>query len=178
MVALHRSGRQVDALRVFQDCYAQLTEMGAEPSQKLRDLEQQIAAADPALDLTRPRYEVLKRLREGAFSIVYRGIQPSVGREVALKQIRAELADRPEFIPRFETEAHLVARLEHPHIVPLYDYWREPGSAYLVMRLLRGGNLETSLRSGPWELERPWRWWVRCGGALATAHRAVSSTET
>ena len=68
-----------------------------------------------------------------------------VGRDVAIKVIRAELANRPEFIRRFEVEAHLVARLEHPHIVPLYDYWREPGSAYLVMRLLRGGTLEQRL---------------------------------
>ena len=61
-----------------------------------------------------------------------------VGREVAVKVIRAELADDPEFVRRFEAEAQLVARLEHPHIVPLYDYWREPGGAYLVFRLLRG----------------------------------------
>src|SRR5690606_22312810 len=43
----------------------------------------------------------------------------------------------------------LVARLEHPHIVPLYDYWREPGKAFLVMRLLTAGNLETQLHNGP-----------------------------
>ena len=46
----------------------------------------------------------------------------------------------PEFIQRFEAEAQLVARLEHPHIVPLYDYWREPGGAYLVFRLLARGH--------------------------------------
>ena len=44
-----------------------------------------------------------------------------------------------DFVRRFEAEAQLVARLEHPHIVPLYDYWREPGGAYLVFRLLTGG---------------------------------------
>ena len=54
-----------------------------------------------------------------------------------------QYANQPDFIRRFEAEAQLVARLEHPHIVPLYDYWREPGVAYLVMRLLRGGSLRT-----------------------------------
>ena len=58
------------------------------------------------------------------------------------------LANDPEFIRRFEAEAQLVARLEHPHIVPLYDYWREPGGAYLVMRCLRGGSLAEALDDG------------------------------
>ena len=55
---------------------------------------------------------------------------------MAIKVIRPDLADSTEFVRRFEAEARLVARLEHPHIVPLYDYWREPGGAYLVFRLL------------------------------------------
>lgn len=45
---------------------------------------------------------------------------------------------------RFEAEVHLVARLGHPHIVPLYDYWREPDRASLVFRYFRGGTLEGS----------------------------------
>ena len=69
----------------------------------------------------------------------YRAYQPAVGREVAIKVIRADLANDPGFIRRFQAEAQVVATLEHPHIVPLYDYWREPDAAYLVMRLMRGG---------------------------------------
>ena len=80
--------------------------------------------------------------------MVFRGTQPSVGRDVAVKVIRAELANRPEFVRRFEAEAHLVASLEHPHVVPLYDYWREPDRAYLVLRYLRGGTLEANLADG------------------------------
>ena len=67
----------------------------------------------------------------------------SIGREVAIKVIRPELADDPTFIRRFEAEAQLVAGLEHPHIIPLYDYWREPGAAYLVMRLIESGSSPT-----------------------------------
>ena len=84
---------------------------------------------------------------------MWRAVQPSVDREVAVKQIRAELASQPEFIRRFEAEAHLVARIEHPHIVPLIDYWRDPDSAYLVMRWLRGGSLEDTFKNGPWSPE-------------------------
>ena len=81
--------------------------------------------------------------------MVYRAYQPIVGREVAIKVIRPELANDPAFIRRFEAEAQLVAGLEHPHIVPLYDYWREPGAAYLVMRLVEGGSLADALAAAP-----------------------------
>ena len=64
---------------------------------------------------------------EGAHGRVYEATQPGTDRRVAIKVIRPDLADSTEFVRRFEAEARLVARLEHPHIVPLYDYWREPG---------------------------------------------------
>ena len=86
--------------------------------------------------------------------MVYRAIQPQVGREVAIKAIHPELANHPDFVRRFEREAQIVARLEHPHIVPLYDYWREPDAAYLVMRYLRGGSLEELAEAGPLEPSR------------------------
>jgi serine/threonine protein kinase len=95
-------------------------------------------------------YEILERVGAGGFGVVYRAFQLSVRREVAFKAILPQRAEREEFIRRFETEAHLVARLEHPHIVPLYDFWREPdGNIYLVMRWLRGGSLRDLLRHGP-----------------------------
>ncbi len=99
-------------------------------------------------------FELSERVGTGGYGVVYRATQSTVGRDVAVKIILPKYADRPEFIRRFETEAQLVARLEHPHIVPLYDYWREPGKAYLVMRLLRGGSLETLLGNGPLPQEK------------------------
>jgi len=86
-------------------------------------------------------YQLNERLGEGGAGVVYRATQLSVGREVAIKAILPVHANSREFIRRFEREAQLVARLEHPHIVPLFDYWREPSEAYLVMRYLRAGNL-------------------------------------
>ncbi|MEM7344228.1 MAG: protein kinase, partial [Chloroflexota bacterium] len=90
-----------------------------------------------------------ERIGAGGYGAVYRAAQATVERDVAIKIILPKYADRPEFIRRFEAEAQLVARLEHPHIVPLYDYWREPGVAYLVMRFLRGGSLADKLQVGP-----------------------------
>lgn len=117
-------------------------------------------------------YELRERIGEGGFGAVYRAHQPLINREVAIKIILAQHANRPEFVRRFETEAQLVARLEHPFIVPLYDYWREPSGAYLVMRWLRGGSLQDSLESdGAWSLERVSQFLVQIGEALAVAHR-------
>ena len=92
---------------------------------------------------------------------------------MAVKVVKRELADDRAFIHRFEAEARMVARLEHPHIVPLYDFWREPGGAFLVFRLLRGGTAEDVLaESGPLDLARVTRLVEQIGGALGCAHAA------
>jgi serine/threonine protein kinase len=111
------------------------------------------------------------KVGEGAFGVVHRASQPQVGREVAVKVVRPSLANDPEFICRFEAEAQLVARLEHPHIVPLYDYWRELDGAYLVMRLMRGGSLRDALEGGPLSFEAALLVVDHVGSALASAHR-------
>ncbi len=116
-------------------------------------------------------YALGERLGEGGMGVVYRATQPLVEREVAVKIILPQYANQPDFIRRFEAEAQLIARLEHPHIVPLYDYWREPGVAYLVMRLLRGGSVRTLLESGALPLETVDRLIEQISQALAAAHR-------
>ena len=179
MTALHAAGRQAEALRVFQSYRRRLaTDLGLDPGESIVELDRRIADGDGGVDVA-PRglptargYRLLERIGDGAFAVVYRGLQPSVGREVAIKVIREELANRPEFIRRFEAEAHLVARLEHPHIVPLYDYWREPSSAWLVMRLFRGGTLEDRVATGTLPLVDVVTIATQIGGALEAAHRA------
>lgn len=116
-------------------------------------------------------YEVQERIGAGGFGAVFRAIQPSIGREVAVKIILPQYANQPEFVRRFEVEAQLVARLEHPHIVPLYDYWREPGGAYLVMRYLRAGSLRDSLEEdGAWTAQRVGKMLTQIASALSFAH--------
>src|SRR6478736_5665532 len=90
-------------------------------------------------------YELRERIGAGGFGAVYRAYQSSVGRAVAIKIILPHFANHPDFIRRFEAEAGLVARLEHPHIIPLHDYWRDSSGAYLVMRWLRSGSLSEAL---------------------------------
>jgi WD40 repeat protein/serine/threonine protein kinase/DNA-binding XRE family transcriptional regulator len=117
-------------------------------------------------------YALAERLGTGGMAVVYRAVQPVVEREVAVKIILPQYANQPEFIRRFEAEAQIVARLEHPHIVPLYDYWREPNVACLVMRLLRGGSLRQLLEKGALPLDMVTRLLEHIGSALGVAHRA------
>lgn len=117
-------------------------------------------------------YELHELIGQGGFGAVYRAYQPLIGREVAIKIILPQHANRPDFIRRFESEAQLVARLEHPFIVPLYDYWREPGGAYLVMRWLKGGSLQDLIeKEGALDIARVSRLLTQIGEALAVAHR-------
>lgn len=116
-------------------------------------------------------YALAERIGIGGMGSVYRAMQPNVEREVAIKIILPAFANHPDFIRRFEAEAQLVARLEHPHIVPLYDYWREPGVAYLVMRLLRGGNVQNLLKQGPLPVDTTARLLEQICFALNAAHR-------
>ena len=187
MLAQYRSGRQADALRTYQKARGVLGEgLGIEPSPFLRDLEGRILVQDEALEApespeepvepgvgrTVRGYELRERLREGRLGTVFRAFQPALGREVALEVVRPELAAGAHFARRFEVEATQIAQLEHPHLLPLYDYWREPGGAFLVSRAMRGGSLEGALENRAWQLDTVARLVDQIGSALAMAHRS------
>ena len=175
--ALHSSGRTAEALRAARAFRARLAEeTGLEPTVEFAGLERSIAdgsadGGESAGTVPLRGYTLGEPIGEGASGRVYVGIQPGTGRRVAVKVVRPDLADSADFIRRFEAEARLVARLEHPHIVPLYDFWREPGGAYLVFRLLPGGSvLDSLVTGGAWSLDRVDRLVEDIGDTLITAH--------
>jgi DNA-binding SARP family transcriptional activator/WD40 repeat protein/energy-coupling factor transporter ATP-binding protein EcfA2 len=184
MLALYRSGRQTEALRVYSRTRALLVdELGIEPSAELRELQGMILDQSPDLDLVATAvdvaddtgrakgYELRQRLGADEIGVVYSAYQTSTGREVAVKVIRPEFANLPDFVERFEAEAQHVAGLEHPHIVSLYDFWRSPEGAYLVMPYVRGGNLRRSIESTRWDPAAAVRLLDQIGSALSYAHR-------
>ena len=80
---------------------------------------------------------------------VYKAYQPSMDRHVAIKILPGELAESKEFAGRFQQEARIIAKLEHLHILPVFDYGEHDGISYLVMRYLEAGTLKDKLESGP-----------------------------
>ncbi|MDJ0752143.1 MAG: protein kinase [Ardenticatenaceae bacterium] len=174
MIALAHSGRTTEALTLFDDLQTHLhQELGVKPDATSRALFKQIARGELPMGTTGQLrgFDLQEQIGAGSFGAVYRAMQQAVDREVAIKIILPKYANDPDFIRHFEAEAQTIARLEHPHIVPLYDYWREPHNAYLVMRLLRGGSLQQALTDGGWEAEPAVRLVDQITDALHTAHQ-------
>ena len=90
-------------------------------------------------------YRIVERLGRGGMAAVYKAYQPSLDRYVAIKVLPAHLADEPGFAERFRREARAVAKLEHPHILPVHDYGQEGERTYIAMRYVEGGTLKDLL---------------------------------
>jgi serine/threonine-protein kinase len=90
------------------------------------------------------RYEIVSELGRGGMGVVYRARDPLLDREVAVKVIApAMLTDDTE--QRFQTEAQVVARMDHPSIVTIYDFGRHEGSLFFVMPIIGGESLRHHL---------------------------------
>jgi serine/threonine protein kinase len=94
------------------------------------------------------RYEVKSELGRGGMAAVYLAFDPRFKREVAVKVLPPQLLADPIYRARFEREAQTIAALEHPAIVPVYDFGEEEGQLYLVMRFMPGGSLADKLNKG------------------------------
>ena len=79
------------------------------------------------------RYELLRKIGSGGMAVVYQAYDTSLDRKVAIKLLREEYVDDPDFIRRFQKEAQAVARLSHQNIVNIYDFGESDGLTYLVM---------------------------------------------
>lgn len=87
-------------------------------------------------------YQILEQIGEGGMATVYKAYQPSLDRYVAVKILPRHLSMEPGFSKRFNREARAVAKLEHPHILPIYDSGQEEGLSYIVMRFIDQGTLK------------------------------------
>jgi eukaryotic-like serine/threonine-protein kinase len=119
------------------------------------------------------RYEVLEQVGEGGAALVHRGHDHHLGRDVAIKVLRPELAGDPEFAERFRREATAAAGLCHPNIAQVYDIGWDANASYMVMELVPGGTLRDRLqRSGALAPEEALRVASEVAGALQHAHES------
>ena len=116
-------------------------------------------------------YRIIEQLGQGGMATVFKAYHASLDRYVALKALHPAFNEDTTFEARFQREARVVAKLEHPHIVPVYDYAEHEKRPYLVMKYIEGDTLKARLSEGPLSSEEIAKVVDTVGSALAYAHR-------
>ncbi|HXQ34367.1 MAG TPA: serine/threonine-protein kinase, partial [Anaerolineales bacterium] len=116
-------------------------------------------------------YRIIEQLGQGGMATVFKAYHASLDRYVAIKALHPAFNQDVTFEARFQREARVVARLEHPHIVPVYDYAEYEKRPYLVMKFIEGDTLKARLDKGPLASEEIARIVDAVGSALSYAHR-------
>jgi serine/threonine protein kinase len=107
-----------------------------------------VPPAPPELALRFPQLEILELIGQGGMGAVYKARQAKLDRLVALKILPPEVAREPAFAERFTREARSLARLNHPHIVTIFDFGEADGLFYLTMEFVDGQNVRELMQAG------------------------------
>lgn len=116
-------------------------------------------------------YQILKQVGMGGMGAVYCAYHNLTERVVAVKVIHQALTGDPSARERFEREARVAAKLEHPHLLPVYTYSLVSSPAYIVMRYVDGGSLQDRIDKGPIPCDETARILEKASSALDYAHR-------
>lgn len=116
-------------------------------------------------------YRIVEQLGQGGMASVFKAYHAALDRYVALKVLHPAFLEEPNFLARFQREARVVARLEHPHIVPVYDFADHAGQPFLVMKFIEGETLKAKLGRGPLGKGDGLTIIEAVGEALSYAHR-------
>jgi tRNA A-37 threonylcarbamoyl transferase component Bud32 len=116
------------------------------------------------------RYVIKSEIGRGGMATVFHAYDPRFERDVAIKVLPKEFLHDPQFRVRFEREAKTIALLEHPAIVPVYDFGEEEGQPFIVMRYMSGGSMSERIQQGPISLEETVQLFNRLAPALDAAH--------
>ncbi|MBF8282590.1 MAG: hypothetical protein HW378_1505 [Anaerolineales bacterium] len=116
-------------------------------------------------------YRIVEQLGQGGMATVFKAYHAALDRYVAIKVMHPAFKEDPTFLARFQREARVVARLEHPNIVPVYDYAEHNGAPYLVMKFVEGETLKAKLARGPISLTEAVKIVEAVGTGLDYAHK-------
>ncbi len=116
-------------------------------------------------------YRVLEQLGQGGMATVYKAYHAALDRYVALKVLHPAFGEQPNFEARFQREARLVAKLDHPNIVPIYDYAEHDKRPFLVMKYIEGETLKARMARGPLASDELTKIIEAVGSALSYAHK-------
>jgi len=116
-------------------------------------------------------YKITEQLGAGGMATVYKAYHARLDRNVAIKVMHATFLQNDAFVARFEREARIVARLEHPNIVPIYDYSEVEKQPYLVMKFIEGQTLKDVLRESSLPQDEILRLMTAVAHALDYAHK-------
>ena len=117
-------------------------------------------------------YEILGPLGKGGMGAVYKAMQPSLNRIVAIKVLPGDFAKDPDAVARFHREAQTVAMLSHPNIVQIIDKGEDQGILYFAMEYVEGTSLDVVLRQRRLSLQEVVQVVKQVGRGLGAAHRA------
>ena len=95
------------------------------------------------------QYQIIKPIGQGGMATIYLAQQPSVRREVAIKVLSSPLQENVSFVKRFNQEVDVIAHLQHPQIIPVYDFGEQGDQIYIVMAYMRGGTLAERIDKAP-----------------------------
>jgi serine/threonine-protein kinase len=109
------------------------------------------------------QYEIGQQLGQGGMATVYLARQKSIGRTVAIKVMPRYFLHEPSFLQRFEREVKVIAELQHPRVLPVYDYGQINDRPFIVMAYMPGGTLADRIKKGPLPLDEV----VRLVGQIA-----------
>ena len=98
-------------------------------------------------------YKIIEKVGQGGMATVYKAYHDALDRHIAIKVLHTVFKDNEPFLRRFSREAKVIARLEHPHIVPIYDISKHDGYPFLIMRFIDGETLKDRMSAGA--LSRP-----------------------
>lgn len=127
----------------------------------------------PGETLLNQRYELVAQQGSGGMSVIYRALDRSLGRIVAIKILRPNLTKDPAFLAKFQQEARSIAKMAHPNIVTVHDVGNDGATYYIVMEMISGSDLKKLIKQrGALPLNRALDYAIQLCAGLGFAHRS------